>query len=128
MTKFRNVPVGGFSSKLEQAVYFELQARELAGEIKDIQTQSRVRVCCPTDCQCSSKMKIEYIADFKFTFVANGEDAYAEAKGFETGLWRAKRRLWMHYGPGALEIWAGCHKKPMLKEVIYPKHKREGTK
>jgi hypothetical protein len=100
-----------FASKLEAAVFDLLCLREKAGEIRDIKCQVRVKL---------SAADIVYIADFGFENVASGRPAFSEAKGFETDIWRIKRRLWIHYGPGILEIWRGSYRKPYLDETIVP--------
>lgn len=100
-----------FSSKLEGAVYQLLKARELAGEIKDIEIQNHVYL---TDA------RIHYIPDFKFTFVATDTPGWAEAKGFENERWPMKKRLWKAYGPGPLEIWKGSWQRPRLVETVVP--------
>lgn len=106
----RKVNLDGYSfaSKLEAAVYGMLKIREIQSQIKILQVQCHIYL---TDA------RILYIADFK----CEGPDKvefYVEAKGFETDVWRIKRRLWKHYGPGKLEIWGGTHKRPFLKETL----------
>ncbi len=101
-----------FSSKLEAAVFQLLQLREAAGEIKDIKVQDSVYL---------TNAKIQYIADFKFTYCESGDDGWAEAKGFANEKWPIKRRLWISYGPGILEIYKGTWQRPELVEKINPK-------
>ena len=100
-----------FASKLEAAVFELLWLRERAGEIRNLKCQVYVYL---------SNARIACIPDFQFEYVASGEVAYAEAKGFETDIWRLKKRLWKAYGPGPLEIWKGSHRKPKLIETVYP--------
>lgn len=109
-----------FSSKLEAAVYLILKSRMVAGEIAEIQVQDHVLVCGPHMHTCNSKCKIEYIADFKCTR-PSGALFWVEAKGFANEKWPLKRRLWMHYGPGDLEIYMGSYQRPFLKETINAK-------
>lgn len=101
-----------FASKLEAAVFDILKWREKAGEIRDIQCQDSIYL---TDA------RIEYRADFRFTVATTGEVVWAEAKGFENEKWPLKRRLWIYYGPGALEIYKGTYESPKLVEVLKPK-------
>jgi len=101
-----------FGSKLEAAVYQMLLAREQAGEISDIKCQVNVHL---------TMAKILYIADFSFFDNVVLKVVYCESKGFESPEWRLKRKLWMHFGPGKLEIWKGTYKRPTLSEVITPK-------
>ena len=100
-----------FASKLESSLYGILLLMQKAGEIKEIQVQDTVYL---TDA------RIMYKPDFKCT---RHDDTvfWAESKGYETTDWRIKRRLWMHYGPGELQIWNGSHTNPKLHEVIKPK-------
>lgn len=121
MTKYRNHRVGNFASKLEASVHQQLQLREKAGELRIIQTQEPVTICGKEGHGCSSKCRIQYLADFTCEFVANGERFHVEAKGMETDTWRLKRRLWFHYGPGVLEIWKGSWQRPVLAETIVPR-------
>lgn len=113
--KFKNQEVSldgySFGSKLEASVYQVLKMRQKAGEILSIQPQGH---------ECMTSGKIEYIADFKCT-LPNGEFLWIEAKGFANEKWPLKKRLWRHWGPGVLEIWAGTHVRPVLIETIIPK-------
>ncbi len=111
MNKYRAVKTGNFSSKFEAACHGVLLNRQDAGTISDIKCQQKVYL---TDA------RILLIVDFSFTDLSTklGVTRYLEAKGFETAVWRIKRRLWEFYGPGPLEIWHGSHSRPFLKEVI----------
>lgn len=100
------------ASKLESAVCWLLSLRQKAGEIRDLRSQVAVKL---------TKAEITYIADFRFTFTANEEIGFAEAKGFKTPEWRLKLRLWRHYGPGVLEIYEGNYARPKLVETVVPK-------
>lgn len=113
MNKYNAHPISGFDSKLEAAVYDLLILREKAGEIRFRQSQKHIYL---TDA------RVLYIADFEFEYVANGEIAYAEAKGYESARWPTVKKLWKHYGPGRLEIWKGTYKKPYLDETINPRY------
>ncbi len=100
-----------FASKLEAAVFDLLALREKVGEIRNLKCQVHVYL---------TAARIVSIPDFQFEFAETGEIAWAEAKGFETDVWRIKKRLWGHYGPGPLEIWKGRAIKPKLVETVYP--------
>lgn len=114
MTKFKNQITNGFASKLEAALYQHLFLLEKAGEIFEIQTQDHVYL---TDA------RILYIPDFKFKN-KDGIEEWAEAKGYETDVWRIKRRLWSYYGPGRLTVFKGSANKLRIDEVIVPKEKK----
>ena len=100
-----------FASKLEAAVYQMLKFRLAAGEFSEIRCQVQVSL---------SAAQIIYRPDFE-CITKYGSSFYCEAKGYETPEWRIKRRLWIAYGPGKLEVWAGSHTSPRLKEVLEPK-------
>ena len=116
-SKYKNKKVNhlgySFASQLELAVFQFLLLREKAGELKDIQCQDHVYL---------TNARICYIPDFKFFDLKRNEFAWAEAKGFETDVYRIKKRLWEHYGPGRLEIYKGTAKKIFLHEEIIPKN------
>jgi hypothetical protein len=109
LSKYSAQKVGNFSSKLEANIYNILLNRQDAGELKDIQCQSKVYL---TDA------RILLIVDFKAVVAATGKDLWIEAKGMPTPVWAIKKRLWKYYGPGKLEIWAGRHTRPFLSEVV----------
>lgn len=48
---------------------------------------------------------ILYKPDFKCKDTVTGEIYYVEAKGFETAMWKLKKRLWKSYGPTVLWIY-----------------------
>jgi hypothetical protein len=109
--KAQKTKVSGYSfgSKLEAQVFLILKAREQAGEISSITIQDSVYL---------TKARIQYIADFRFINNSTGEMTWCEAKGMELPQWRIKRKLWMFYGPGDLEVYMGNWQKPFLKEII----------
>jgi len=117
ISKYRNskIAIAGrsFDSKFEQSVFHILNMRMKAKEFKEIQQQDQILL---------TEAEILYKPDFKCIGGKSG-DFWCEAKGFETPEWRIKRRLWMHYGPGPLEIWMydSRFKCPKLKEIIIPK-------
>lgn len=100
-----------FASELEAALYDLLMLRERAGEFRDLRCQPQVYL---TDARIV--MKPDFIA-----YDEEQRPLYFEAKGFETDIWRLKRRLWEYYGPGPLEVWKGSAKRPRLVEIITPK-------
>lgn len=108
-----------FMSKLEAAVYDILYLYQKAGDITNLQTQKRVYFLKDPD--------IYYIPDFYFE--RNGVAWYAEAKGFETDIWKIKKKLWVHFGQGPLEIYGGSYQRPKMLEVLHSRaqHGREET-
>jgi hypothetical protein len=67
-----------------------------------------------------TKARILYKPDFGYFDVDMDSIAFAEAKGFETDIWRIKRRLWAHYGEGPLLVYKGSAKSLILHETIVP--------
>lgn len=98
-----------FDSKLEAAVYDIIKLRPAT---KLLQCQKTIYL---TD------SRIQYIADFEVLNEWTGEVYYIEAKGMETPSWRIKRKLWIKYGAGSLEIWKGHYEKPYLHETLIVK-------
>lgn len=113
--KYGNVKMShagySFASKLEAALFDLLNLEMKAGIWTDIQCQASVYL---------TEAKILYKPDFKVVSSV-GDEAYAEAKGFETDTWRIKRRLWKHYGPGPLMIYKGSSRGPFVFETIIPR-------
>jgi len=100
-----------FDSMAEAKLYDWLKLRESNKEITDLKCQVEVRL---------TQAQILYKPDF--SFVENGILIYAEMKGFQTPVWRIKRRLWLSgYGPGKLEVWGISASGPFLHEVLEPK-------
>lgn len=103
--------VGGFPSKLESAVHDILKWRVDAGEITDLRRQHTVVL------QGGKRItRISWIIDF--SFIENGELAFAEAKGFATDVYKMKLKLFRANPQGTLYIYKGNWRKPMLAEVI----------
>lgn len=86
---------------------------EKGGEIRDIHVKPNVRL---------TEAKILMIPDFAAFHLKLDTIAYFEAKGFESDVWKLKKRLWTVYGPGPMFIYKGNYKKVTLAEVIYPCH------
>lgn len=101
-----------FASQFELAIFNFLLLREKAGELKDIQCQDHIYL---------TEARICYIPDFKFFDLKTKNFVWAEAKGFETDVWKIKKKLWQFYGPGRLEIYKGNAKSFKLCETIIPK-------
>jgi hypothetical protein len=100
-----------FASKLERELFLLLKLMEKAGELKEIQVQCHVYL---------TRARIAYIADFKAHDVELGQDVYFEAKGFETPIWRIKRKLWTVYGPGVLRVYKAARQGVVMTEEIIP--------
>lgn len=111
--KYRNkrTKISGrsFASRFEGDLFLMLEHLQKIGEIRDLKCQVS---CYLTDA------RILYKPDF--SFVRDGQTVFAEAKGFETAVWRIKRRLWKHYGDGVLEVYKQGRSGPFLSETITP--------
>lgn len=100
-----------FASKLESALHRQLELLEQAGALRDLKCQPHVFL---------TEARIEMIPDFSAIDTRTGELVYFEAKGFETDVWRIKRKLWKYYGPGKLEVYKGSASRLVLHETIIP--------
>jgi len=109
-SKKTNVMGYSVASKLEASVLSMLLLRVRAGEIKNLKTQASVYL---------TEARILYKPDFHYE--ENGQEIWAEAKGFETPVWAIKLRLWRHYGPGPLLIYKGTAKRFYLDETVISK-------
>jgi hypothetical protein len=97
-----------FGSKGEASLFDYLKLREKVGEIINVEVQKHVKL---------TKAGIVYIADFMAWDCVLEQPVWYEYKGFETEVWKIKKRLWKYYGPGRLEIYYGV---PGPKEEIIP--------
>lgn len=99
-----------FASKAESALFDIYYLQQKQGLISELKCQDVVYL---TDA------RIMYKPDF--TFIRDGIQWWGECKGFETDVWRIKRRLWKCYGPGKLEVWKGSWKRLSFFETLVPK-------
>lgn len=102
-----------FQSNGERDCYQLLMLLERAGNIKFVKPQDHVYL---------TEARIAYVADFKVLDLEHGgQETWVEFKGFETDVWRIKRRLWMFYGPGPLWVYKGHGLRMNRVETITPK-------
>ena len=101
-----------FASGLEAALFDRVKALELAGEISNLKLQPKVYL---TDA------RIMMIPDFACLNLKLNQWEWWEAKGFETDVYRIKRKLWTVYGPGLLHVFGGSKHRLIFKETITPK-------
>lgn len=94
-----------FASNFERRTYEFLKLLVAAGELRDLETQCSVYL---------TTERVHFIPDFSAWDVGLGEKVWLEAKGFETPVYRIKRRLWKGYGPGRLRVY-----KPHPNEGLY---------
>lgn len=109
----------GFPSQLERDVYEYQVMRQKSGEIKNLRRQVQVYL---------TEAKILYKPDYAWELTSNDQTEYGEAKGFETEVWRIKRRLWKHYGPGTLYVYKHAGRSNVaLAETISRARKNESS-
>ncbi len=103
----------GFShrSKLERALCDRLAWEEKAGVTKHLAHEDTIYL---------TRARYRCIPDFKVQNVKTGEVFWREAKGYADKRWPTTKKLWRHYGPGRLEVWAGAWRSPLLVETIVP--------
>ena len=82
-----------FDSKNEARYYGELKLLENARAIKIIELQPKVYL---------TRARLLYKPDFLIE--EKGQLVWVDYKGFETPVFRLKRKLWKFYGPGPLRI------------------------
>lgn len=103
-----------FASKAEACLFDYLTALHKDGQLILVACQEQIKL---------TKANIVYIPDF--TIEENGQKIWCEMKGFETDVWRLKKRLWEHYGPGELRIYRAKYLKNgpsiVLTETIHSK-------
>jgi hypothetical protein len=74
-----------FDSKKEAARYIELKLLEKRGHIKNLERQVRV------DVTHDGHLLFWWKADF--VYFENGKRIYEDVKGFETPVWRLKKKI-----------------------------------
>lgn len=89
--KYGNKKTGGFASKREHLRYHELKILEMAGEISDLKTQVSFEIVPKND----KFRAVKYIADFAYNDI-NGNRIVEDSKGFETQIFKLKRKLMYH--------------------------------
>lgn len=103
-----------FDSKGERACYLYLLALEQSGDIRIVSQQETIKL---------TKANISYRTDFKIYDKKLSKEVWVEFKGFETAVWKIKKRLWKHYGPGILRVYKGNEKTIALVEEVIPTQK-----
>ena len=100
-----------FDSRFESNLHMWLCDKQEKGEIRELKVKPNVLL---------TRAKIRMIPDFSAVDAKTNETVYHEAKGFETDIWRIKRRLWEHYGPGKLIVYKGSGTRFGVYEEIIP--------
>lgn len=87
-----------FDSKLEAQRYAELKLLERAGKIKDLQLQPGFELIPSFKKNGKTYKGCKYIADFRYYDVDRGVVIVEDAKGYETEVYKIKRKLfeWLY--------------------------------
>lgn len=101
-----------FASKLERYLHEYLRLLEKGGEVANIKCQDHVYL---------TEARIAMIPDFRVFDLKLQEPVWYEAKGYETDVYRLKRKLWTVYGPGRLRVYKGSGAKLFMSEEIIPR-------
>lgn len=83
-----------FDSKAEADYGDVLRAREIDGEIAELEFQPQYDLTCD----------IKYKADFAYVEVKTGRRVTVDVKGAETDRFSMIKKLWRYHGPNVLEI------------------------
>jgi hypothetical protein len=106
-----------FHSKLEAELYMNFKFMEKAKLIEIIKMQENVKL---------TRASIILRVDFTIKDLKTNEITWDEAKGEETTDYRIKRKLWLYYGPGKLNVWERYPGGGLrIREVLVPKHESE---
>lgn len=96
-----------FDSRAEANYYLSLRLSESANLLKIVELQPKVYL---TDA------RILYKPDFLIE--RNGEMVYIDVKGMKTAVFAIKKRLWVYYGAGMLEIVKKGKKTEIVKTRV----------
>lgn len=83
-----------FDSKAERSYYLELLKLQKSNLIESFELQPKIRL---------TLSEILYKPDFKVTY-KNGKVEYVDVKGFQTPVFKLKKKLWKNYGLGTLVL------------------------
>lgn len=88
-----------FDSKKEASRYIELKQAVKQGIIKDLVLQPRFELQESFKLKGKTIRKIEYVADFSYTDVKNGNIVVEDVKGIKTDVFKIKEKLFLkRYG------------------------------
>lgn len=103
MSKYRNkkITIDGikFDSKKEAVRYKELKILEQVGEIIDLQLQPKFLLIDKFEYKGKKYRAMHYIADFKYYDTKLGADIVEDVKGYETGVYKLKKKLLLNLYP-----------------------------
>ena len=85
-----------FSSKMEAKRYQQLKLLVIAREIKDLQLQPHFLLLPAFERNGQHFLAINYVADFSYYDCKTKKCVVEEVKGFETEVWKIKKKLF-HY-------------------------------
>lgn len=94
MSKYRNIPTDGYSSRKEARRAAELKILERIGDIQNLREQV-VYVLAPSVVRKGRKRPpVRYIADF--VYMQAGKEIVEDVKGISTPMYRMKAHLMKH--------------------------------
>ena len=85
-----------FDSRKEAKRYVELRNLERAGDIRDLKRQVRYEIVPSFDVDGKHYRPSTYIADFVYTDVKTGKEVVEDVKGYRTGVYRLKSKLFAY--------------------------------
>ncbi len=101
MSKYRNVPVEAygirFDSKAELRRYEQLRMLQLSGAITDLTVHPRYELLPARTIDGKRERAVRYEGDFSYT--EGGRIVCEDVKGYETAVFRLKRRLFLDRYP-----------------------------
>lgn len=119
--KYHNVTIltkeGKFDSKYEYEVWCQLKLMEKAGKIHQLERQYPFEIIPQLKTSAGTLRAIKYIADFVYTDSETGDYFAIDTKGFETEVYKLKKRLFILNYPN----WTFIERKRNKKDKIYLK-------
>ncbi len=92
----------GYDSKKEARRGQELELLQCAGEIQNLKRQLKIELIPKFKRNGQTYRAINYIADFYYE--ENGREIIEEVKGFETDVWKLKKKLILKFTDYELRI------------------------
>lgn len=112
-----STPDGKFDSKYEYEVWCSLKILEKAKVISDLQRQVGFDLIPALKTSEGTLRGIKYYADF--TYTQDGVKYAVDTKGFETDVYKIKKRLFVLNYPDILFIERKKNKKDKIYKKIY---------
>lgn len=101
-SKYGNIIQRGYDSKKEARRGAELELLQRAGHIKNLKRQLKIELVPKFEKDGKKYRAINYVADFYYQ--ENGREIIEEVKGFETDVWKLKKKLILKFTDYELRI------------------------